>query len=142
MNTISRLAHQAEEWEPCVPPEYRYSCEDEAALQPDRTLRLAGGTAVDSPAERTWGLGSLESADAHLDPISRLLAEVIPQGTATLTVEQTAPIVGLGRTAAYDAVKRGDIPARRVNGRVVIPVPALLIWLGVEAPASIAGEAL
>jgi hypothetical protein len=141
MNTMTDLAPEVEQWEPCVPPEYRYSCEDEAAQQPERTLRLAGGTAVDNPAQRPWSLASPEASSTHHDPISRLLAEVIPTGSATLTVEQVAPIVGLGRTAAYEAVKRGDLPSRKVNGRVLIPVPALLVWLGVEAPSGIASEA-
>jgi hypothetical protein len=141
MNAMNDLAPEVEQWEPCVPPEYRYSREDEAAQPPERTLRLAGGTAVDNPAQRAWSLASPEASSTHLDPISRLLAEVIPTGTATLTVEQVAPIVGLGRTAAYEAVKRGDLPSRKVNGRVLIPVPALLVWLGVEASSDITREA-
>lgn len=142
MNAISSPSSGAENWEPCVPPEYRYTREDDPSLQPERTLRLAGGTAVDRPAESRRSIEFPASVTAHLDPISRLLDEVIPQGKVTLTVEQTAPIVGLGRTAAYEAVKRGDLPSRRVNGRVLIPVPALLVWLGVEAPASTVREAL
>ena len=43
-----------------------------------------------------------------------------------------ARVVGIGRTPAYDAIKRGDIPSRRVNGRILIPVPELLRWLGME----------
>ena len=49
---------------------------------------------------------------------------------ATITVDEMARIIGLGRTAAYDAVRHGDVPSRRVNGRILIPVPALLNWLG------------
>ena len=48
----------------------------------------------------------------------------------TLTVEETASLLGLGRTAAYEATRRGQIPSRRLGRRVVIPVPALLEWLG------------
>lgn len=51
-------------------------------------------------------------------------------GKATITVEQTATILGLGRTAAYEAARRGEFPARRLGRRVVVPVPALLDWLG------------
>ncbi len=29
-------------------------------------------------------------------------------GKATITIEQTAQVLGLGRTAAYDAARRGD----------------------------------
>jgi excisionase family DNA binding protein len=51
-------------------------------------------------------------------------------GRATLTVEQTAKLLGLGRTAAYDAARRGELPTRRLGRRLVVPVPALLEWLG------------
>jgi hypothetical protein len=53
-------------------------------------------------------------------------------GHATITVEQTARFLGLGRTAAYDAARRGDFPTRRLGRRLVVPVPALLDWLGVR----------
>lgn len=52
---------------------------------------------------------------------------------ATITVDEAAELLGLGRSAAYEAVRRGDIPARRLGRRIVIPVPALLAWLGVAA---------
>lgn len=48
----------------------------------------------------------------------------------TLTVEEAASLLSLGRTAAYEAVRRGEIPARRLGRRLVVPVPALLAWLG------------
>lgn len=49
---------------------------------------------------------------------------------ATLTIEQTAGLLGLGRTAAYEAARRGEFPTRRLGRRVIVPVPALLDWLG------------
>ena len=51
-------------------------------------------------------------------------------GMATITVEQTAAVLGLGRTAAYEAAWRGEFPTRKLGRRVVVPVPALLEWLG------------
>jgi len=50
-------------------------------------------------------------------------------GRATLTIEQAAQLLGLGRTAAYDAARRGELPTRRLGRRLVVPVPALLTWL-------------
>jgi excisionase family DNA binding protein len=50
----------------------------------------------------------------------------------TLTVEEAAALLGLGRSATYEAARRGDIPTRRLGRRVVVPVPALLSWLGVQ----------
>lgn len=51
-------------------------------------------------------------------------------GKATITIEQTARLLGLGRTAAYDAARRGELPTRRLGRRLLVPVPALLEWLG------------
>jgi len=51
-------------------------------------------------------------------------------GKATITIEQTAQLLGLGRTAAYDAARRGELPTRRLGRRLLVPVPALLEWLG------------
>lgn len=50
---------------------------------------------------------------------------------ATITIEQAAKVLGLGRTAAYEAARRGEFPTRRLGRRLVVPVPALLEWLGV-----------
>jgi excisionase family DNA binding protein len=50
---------------------------------------------------------------------------------AVLTVEEVASLLGLGRSAAYEAARRGQIPTRRLGRRIVVPVPALLAWLGV-----------
>jgi excisionase family DNA binding protein len=47
-----------------------------------------------------------------------------------------AALLGLGRTATYEAARRGEIPSRRLGRRVVVPVPALLDWLGVTTPAA------
>lgn len=59
---------------------------------------------------------------------------------ATITVEIAAAVLGIGRSAAYEAVRRGDLPSRRIGRRIVIPVPALLTWLGVpEASSTVEG---
>ena len=42
-----------------------------------------------------------------------------------MSVPEMARILGLGRVAAYDAVRRGDIPHIRIGRRIVIPVRAL-----------------
>ena len=51
----------------------------------------------------------------------------------TLSVEEVASLLGLGRTTTYEAARRGQLPSRRLGRRVVIPVPALLEWLGAPA---------
>ena len=39
----------------------------------------------------------------------------------TVTVEEAAKILGIGRNSTYQAVARGDIPAIRVGRRLLIP---------------------
>ena len=48
----------------------------------------------------------------------------------TLSIDEVASVLELGRTAAYEAARRGDIPSRRLGRRVIVPVPAFLDWLG------------
>lgn len=54
----------------------------------------------------------------------------------TLSVEEAASVLGLGRTAAYEAARRGEIPCRKLGRRVIVPVPALLEWLGASMQAA------
>ncbi len=54
----------------------------------------------------------------------------ITEARATLTVEEAATLLGIGRTAAYEADGRGQLPTRRLAQRLLVPVPALLDWLG------------
>jgi excisionase family DNA binding protein len=50
-------------------------------------------------------------------------------GRATITVSEAAKLLGIGRTAAYEAARRGELPTRRLGRRLVVPVPWLLSWL-------------
>ena len=50
-------------------------------------------------------------------------------GRATITVTQAAELLGISRTAAYDAARRGELPTRRLGHRLVVPVPWLVNWL-------------
>ncbi len=67
---------------------------------------------------------------------SRPLALDDVEARLTLSVDEVASLLGLGRTAAYEAARRGEIPSRRLGRRVIVPVPALLDWLGVTTPAA------
>ena len=49
---------------------------------------------------------------------------------ATISVDEAALLLGVGRTAAYEAARRGQLPTRRLGRRLFVPVPALLEWLG------------
>lgn len=49
-----------------------------------------------------------------------------------VTVEDVARLLGISRSAAYEAATRGDFPVRRVGRRLLVPVPALEHWLGID----------
>ena len=59
----------------------------------------------------------------------RLAAQVAFPGRLGLSVEEFADAVGIGRTSAYLAVQRGEIPTRRIGRRVIVPLAALDAWL-------------
>jgi Helix-turn-helix domain len=50
----------------------------------------------------------------------------------TLTVPAAGAILGVGRTLAYEAARRGDIPSIRIGNRVVVPTRSLLAMLGIS----------
>jgi excisionase family DNA binding protein len=43
----------------------------------------------------------------------------------TLSVEEAAHVLGIGRGSAYEAVRRGELPAIRIGKRLVVPRAAL-----------------
>jgi excisionase family DNA binding protein len=47
------------------------------------------------------------------------------QERLTLTVEETAKRLGIGRQLAYDKVKTGEIPSIRIGRRYLVPRVAL-----------------
>jgi len=44
---------------------------------------------------------------------------------ATMTVTQAATVLGISRTAAYECVRRGEIPSLRLGGRIIVPTQAV-----------------
>lgn len=81
----------------------------------DRNTHTRSPTAykhVSLPTEPIW-----EYCDMGLDEI---------RDRATLTVGEAAELLGVGRSCAYDAARRGDLPAVRLGRRLVVPVPALI----------------
>jgi len=43
----------------------------------------------------------------------------------TLSVEEAAAALGIGRTLCYEAVRRGDIPTIRIGRRLLVPQAGL-----------------
>ena len=52
----------------------------------------------------------------------------------TYTVKEAASVVGIGRTAAYEAVRTGALPSIRIGRRILIPKAALDRWLSTPRP--------
>jgi len=73
--------------------------------------------ATDSPGGGSHGMG----------------AAPVGQERLTLTVEEAAVALGISRAFAYDAVRRGDIPAIKIGRRILVPRTALSRLLG-ETP--------
>ena len=53
----------------------------------------------------------------------------------TLTVEQAARVLGIGRSTAYELVRTGDLKHIRLRRRIVVPVAHLAERLGVDRDA-------
>jgi excisionase family DNA binding protein len=46
-------------------------------------------------------------------------------GARVRSVDHAAKVLGIGRNSAYEAIRRGEIPAIRIGRRLVVPVDAL-----------------
>jgi excisionase family DNA binding protein len=51
------------------------------------------------------------------------------QAALTLTVEEAAELLGIGRNSAYEAIKRGELRAVRIGRRLLVPRQALFQML-------------
>jgi len=50
----------------------------------------------------------------------------------TLSVERAGRLLGLKRSAAYEAVRRSELPVLRFGRRLVVPTARVLAMLGVS----------
>jgi excisionase family DNA binding protein len=53
----------------------------------------------------------------------------------TLTVEQAAELLGIGRSTAYELVHSGELACIRLRRRIVVPVGHVAEMLGVDRHA-------
>ena len=82
-----------------------------------------------------------EAVDAFTTLLARRLAEALEpallqawgqqpvrkeQLPPTMSVQETAEFLGIGRNAVYEAVHRDEIPSLRISSRIRIPTHALL----------------
>jgi excisionase family DNA binding protein len=57
-----------------------------------------------------------------------------------LSVEHAGRLLGLGRSAAYEAVRRGELPTLKFGRRLLVPTGKVLELLGLD-PAHLAAPA-
>jgi hypothetical protein len=64
------------------------------------------------------------------DKVRKLLLERL-----TVSVETAGRAFGIGRNAAYSAVKLGDIPSVKIGGRIAVPTAPVRKMLGLPERA-------
>jgi len=57
-----------------------------------------------------------------------------PEDVPTVSIETAAPWFGLGRSSAYEAARRGEIPTLRFGRAIRVPVAAARALLGIDPP--------
>ena len=58
-------------------------------------------------------------------PAERSHAMTATPNPATMTVTQTAAVLGISRSSAYECVRLGMIPSIRLGRRIVVPTQAI-----------------
>lgn len=71
---------------------------------------------------------------ASVETPERTAADVLTLDTirdrATLSIDETAAVLGISRGVAYASARSGDgFPVKRIGRRLLVSVPALLAWL-------------
>lgn len=56
-----------------------------------------------------------------------------PEERPTLTVEEAGEHLGLGRSSAYEAVRRGELHVLRFGRAIRVPTAQLRVMLGIDA---------
>jgi excisionase family DNA binding protein len=82
--------------------------------------------------------------DASLATFREIGGDTMTEPRQTLTVEETANLLGISRGLAFQAVRRGDIPSIRIGRRILVPfarLQALLDGDG-ENPAALPVDGL
>jgi len=59
------------------------------------------------------------------------------QDKLTLSVEETAKLLGIGRNLCYDRVKTGEIPVIKIGRRLLVPRAALERLLAEPKPLNL-----
>jgi excisionase family DNA binding protein len=95
----------------------------------------AAGLGADSKPDLAQDGEQADSPFAPCDDCPRDHRPITPPATPAplvWTVEEAAAVLGIGRTAAYEGVRSGEIPAVRIGKRWVCPKAAVKRKFGLE----------
>ena len=56
----------------------------------------------------------------------------------TLKPEEAFGLLGVGRTAGYELIRRNEVPALRLGGKLLVPTASLLRLIGWDGPQGLA----
>jgi excisionase family DNA binding protein len=56
----------------------------------------------------------------------------MPEEQPTMTIEEAAAFLGLGRSSAYEAARRGELPTLRFGRALRVPTARLRVLLGLD----------
>jgi excisionase family DNA binding protein len=101
------------------------NAESSAGLAIDAAVRALAGVFAESLAQELRSLLSERVSVSSAGPVPRQGVdqrhEARPDLPLTVSVEEAAAMLGIGRGSAYEAVRRGQIPAVRIGRRIRIP---------------------
>lgn len=63
-------------------------------------------------------------------PKDRIALEELGHLPPTLKPEEAFGVLGVGRTAGYDLIRRKELPALRLGGKLLVPTASLLRLIG------------
>jgi len=90
--------------------------------------RSARRLADDDPGTEPYGGGAAPGRSPPIlarAPKGGVQHVVVEDLRVTYTVDEVAAIVGISRSAVYDSIARGEIPAKRLGRRIVVVKLAL-----------------
>lgn len=69
-------------------------------------------------------------------PRHRPLVDLDPETRPTLSIDETAIVLGISRGCVYEAVHTGDVPVLRFGRRMRVPTAALRRMLALDRDAA------
>lgn len=68
------------------------------------------------------------------------MSETTSTNPRTMTVTETAAVLGISRTTEYECIRSGSIPSLRLGGRILVPTQALESLLSEASHANVRVE--